>query len=153
MAGMRLRFFHSLLIEQLVYILLFVPIKILLQANAYPWIAALLRDEDTEADYINSKCAAVLVTLYFPAVLDSLIFFYQIGNRFALTAAHCLYDDDNEEVLKDYRFLVFNDFVCFLECFFSQRFVCQVLPATFFSIMLGLHDRRMAKEPNRWLLP
>ena len=149
---MRLRFFHSLLIEQLVYILLFVPIKILLQANAYPWIAALLRDEDTEADYINSKCAAVLVTLYFPAVLDSLIFFYQIGNRFALTAAHCLYDDDNEEVLKDYRFLVFNDFVCFLECFFSQRFVCQVLPATFFSIMLGVHDRRKAKEPNRWLL-
>ena len=154
MAGMRLRFFHSILIEQLVYILLFVPIKILLQANAYPWIAALLRDEDTEADYINSKCAAVLVTLYFPAVLDFFnLFFNQIGNRFVLTAAHCLYDDDNEEVLKDYRFLVFNDFVCFLECFFSQRFVCEVLPATFFSIMLGLHDRRKAKEPNRWLLP
>ena len=47
----------------------------------------------------------------------------QIGNRFALTAAHCLYDDDNEEVL----------------------------PATSFSIMLGLHDRTVAKEPNRWL--
>ena len=114
MAGMRLRFFHSILIDQLVYILLFVPIKILLQANAYPWIAALLRDEDTEADYINSKCAAVLVTLYFPAVLDFFnLFFNQIGNRFALTAAHCLYDDDNEEVLKDCRFLLFNDFVCF----------------------------------------
>ena len=94
------------MIDQLVYILLFVPIKILLQANAYPWIAALLRDEDTEADYINSKCAAVLVTLYFPAVLDFLdLFFYQIGNRFALTAAHCLYDDDNEEVLKYYPYL------------------------------------------------
>ena len=37
----------------------------------------------------------------------------QIGNRFALTAAHCLYDDDNDEVL----------------------------PATAFSIMLGVHDR------------
>ena len=47
----------------------------------------------------------------------------QIGNRFALTAAHCLYSDDNEEVL----------------------------PATSFSIMLGLHDRRKAKEPHRWL--
>ena len=47
----------------------------------------------------------------------------QIGNRFALTAAHCLYDDDNEEVL----------------------------PATTFSIMLGLHDRRKTKEANRWL--
>ena len=47
----------------------------------------------------------------------------QIGNRFALTAAHCLYSDDNEEVL----------------------------PATSFSIVLGLHDRRKTKEPNRWL--
>ena len=49
--------------------------------------------------------------------------FTQIGNRFALTAAHCLYDDDNEEVL----------------------------PASSFSIMLGLHNRRKTKEPNRWL--
>ena len=47
----------------------------------------------------------------------------QIGNRFALTAAHCLYDDDNEEVL----------------------------PASSFSIMLGLQDRRKTKEPNRWI--
>ena len=45
----------------------------------------------------------------------------QIGNRFALTAAHCLYDDDNKELL----------------------------PASSFSIMLGLHDRRKAKEPSR----
>ena len=45
----------------------------------------------------------------------------QIGNRFALTAAHCLYDDDNEELL----------------------------PASSFSIMLGLHDRRKTKEPKR----
>ena len=48
----------------------------------------------------------------------------QIGNRFAVTAAHCLYDDDNTELL----------------------------PASSFSIMLGLHDRRRkTKEPNRWL--
>ena len=46
----------------------------------------------------------------------------QIGNRFALTAAHCLYDDDNEEVLPD----------------------------TSFSIMLGVHDRRKAKEQTRF---
>ena len=32
------------------------------QAAAYPWIAALLRDEDIEAEYINSKCGAVLVS-------------------------------------------------------------------------------------------
>ena len=51
--------------------------------------------------------------------------FPQIGNRFALTAAHCLYDEDNEEVL----------------------------PASSFSIMLGLHDRRKTKEPKRWLCP
>ena len=45
----------------------------------------------------------------------------QIGNRFALTAAHCLFDDENEEEL----------------------------PASSFSIMLGLHDRRQAKELTR----
>ena len=47
--------------------------------------------------------------------------FPQIGNRFALTAAHCLYTDDHDELL----------------------------PASSFSIMLGLHDRRKTKEPNR----
>ena len=49
----------------------------------------------------------------------------QIGNRFALTAAHCLYDDDKKEEL----------------------------PATSFSVMLGLHDRNKAKELSRWLNP
>ena len=47
----------------------------------------------------------------------------QIGNRFALTAAHCLYDNGNEELL----------------------------PASYFSIMLGLHDRRKTKEQNRYM--
>ena len=32
------------------------------QVDAYPWTAALLRDEDIEADYINSKCTAVIVS-------------------------------------------------------------------------------------------
>ena len=52
----------------------------------------------------------------------------QIGNRFALTAAHCLYDEDEED--EDKR---------------------ELLPASSFSIMLGLHDRSNTKEPNRWL--
>ena len=50
----------------------------------------------------------------------------QIGNRFALTAAHCLYDEDEED--EDRR---------------------ELLPASSFSIMLGLNDRRKTKEPNR----
>ena len=41
-----------------------------------------------------------------------------------MTAAHCLYDDDKEEVL----------------------------PASSFSVMLGLHDRGQAKELNRFKL-
>ena len=32
------------------------------QAGAYPWVGALLRDEDIEKDYINSKCSVVLVS-------------------------------------------------------------------------------------------
>ena len=32
------------------------------QVDAYPWTAALLRDEDIQADYINSQCAAVIVS-------------------------------------------------------------------------------------------
>ena len=53
----------------------------------------------------------------------------QIGNRFALTAAHCLYDnnDDNNNNNKE------------------------LLPASSFSIMLGLHNRKKTREPNRWL--
>ena len=32
------------------------------QVDVYPWTAALLRDVDIEADYINSKCTAVIVS-------------------------------------------------------------------------------------------
>ena len=45
----------------------------------------------------------------------------QIGNRFALTAAHCLLDEGLEEIL----------------------------PHTYFSILLGFHDRRNTDERNR----
>ena len=41
------------------------------QADAYPWIAALLREEDILSEYINSKCSAVLVgtSPTFPSVV------------------------------------------------------------------------------------
>ena len=41
--------------------MVFVYLKLLLKADEYPWIAALLRDEDMESGYINSKCGAVMV--------------------------------------------------------------------------------------------
>ena len=37
-------------------------LKLFFQVNAYPWIAALLRDEDIEAAYINSQCSCVIVS-------------------------------------------------------------------------------------------
>ena len=74
------------------------------KANSYPWMAALVRDEDVKTEYINSACSAVL-----------------IGNRFALTAAHCLYTMDKEELL----------------------------PAESFAIVLGVHNRANRKEANR----
>ena len=42
------------------------------QANAYPWIAALLRDEDIDGQYINSRCSAVLVSIQYPAFLQKM---------------------------------------------------------------------------------
>ena len=31
------------------------------QENAYPWIAALIMDEDSSSDYVNTKCSGTLV--------------------------------------------------------------------------------------------
>ena len=81
------------------------------------------------------RCSGKFITnLFFFKKISNLISFSnfcllspQIGNRFALTAAHCLYDEDEED--EDRR---------------------ELLPASSFSIMLGLHDRRNPKEPNRW---
>ena len=78
-------------------------------------MAALLRDEDIEDGFINSMCAAVLVCTYNRTIFKKkmilwLMFsrkcfisnLFQIGNRFALTAAHCLYDEDFEEVMQSF---------------------------------------------------
>ena len=55
----------------------------------------------------------------------------QIGTRFALTAAHCLFDHDD---IDD------NDG--------NDR---ELLPASAFSVILGLHDRLRTDEPKRWI--
>ena len=52
-------------------------------------------------------------------------FWPQIGSRFALTAAHCLYHDGEDEDDKE------------------------LLPASAFSVILGVHDRRNVRGPNR----
>ena len=56
--GQRLRFnsFKILLLFK-------ISLSSLKQAFTYSWIAALLREEDTRADYINSKCSSVLVCM------------------------------------------------------------------------------------------
>ena len=100
------------------------------QKNAYPWIAALLQDGDIDSGYINSQCSAVLVMFSFSfsdlffsvEILLSQYNSPQIGNRFAVTAAHCLFNDYEEEMI----------------------------PATSFSIMLGVHNRRNTREARRW---
>ena len=58
----------------------------------------------------------------------------QIGTRFALTAAHCLFDDGDD----DDDSSVDND---------DKEF----LPASAFSVVLGVHDRKKTEdeEPNR----
>ena len=51
----------------------------------------------------------------------------QIGNRFAITAAHCLYDIDDGNN--------------------NNR---ALLPPSSYSIMLGLYDRNKTEELSRW---
>ena len=61
----------------------------------------------------------------------------QIGTRFALTAAHCLFDDGDDDDDNDDS-SVNND---------DKEF----LPASAFSVVLGVHDRKKTEdeEPNR----
>ena len=58
-------------------------------------------------------------------MIQNVFFLFKIGNRFALTAAHCLFDDDKQDVL----------------------------PASSFSIILGVHDRSNSSEQFRWFIP
>ena len=90
-----------------------------MQENAYPWIAALIRDEDESKDYVNTQCSATLVTFsqLTPRPLDSHL--DQIGSTWVVTAAHCLYKDG------------------------------EIVAAKSLSILLGLHDRSKTLEPKR----
>ena len=64
--------------------------EILAQENAYPWLAALIRDEDMSKDYVNTQCSATLVSFHsFPQYFH----LNQIGSTWVVTAAHCLYKD------------------------------------------------------------
>ena len=74
------------------------------------------------------------------AKCQTIKFIFKIGDRFALTAAHCLFDDSKTEV--------------FLACIVitkTSSSTLQVLPASSFSLVLGVHDRRVF-EPNRYLI-
>ena len=51
-AEVRINHFHSRLCQ----------LKDHFQIDSYPWLAALLQDEDIRTDYVNSKCSAVLVS-------------------------------------------------------------------------------------------
>ena len=65
------------------------------QVNAYPWIAALVIDNEKDPDYVQSTCSAVLVGRN---SLKSRVgpCLPQIGSNWMVTAAHCLY---RQEVL------------------------------------------------------
>ena len=64
-------------------------------------------------------------------LISHISFLPQIGSRFALTAAHCLYHDGEDEDDNDNK----ND--------------KELLPASAFSVILGVHDRRNIRGPNR----
>ena len=98
------------------------------QADSYPWMAALLRDDDVDADYVNSKCGAVLVKIKMVSISKrSHLLSPQIGNRFALTAAHCLYDEDNKEVLILFLFSICSHVLtsCGSPLFFKSMYLFQ----------------------------
>ena len=82
----------------------------------------------TDVTYITHSSPYKVLLMPFP----------QIGNRFALTAAHCLFDNDNNNNNDNDNNNADNNN--------NNK---ELLPASSFSIMLGLHDRRKSKEPNR----
>ena len=101
------------------------------QENNYPWIAALIREEVNSNTYVNTKCGSSLVVFlyqfYFSYKKNSLkiehlqLSFYspQIGSTWVVTAAHCVFEDE------------------------------ELVDAKTLSVLLGLHDRSKKSERNR----
>ena len=94
---------------------------IFLQPQRYPWIAAMIKDRKRDASYIRSHCSAILVCINTHKTNKIHLFSAQIGSRWMVTAAHCLYDSEEYEPLPDDSF----------------------------SVMLGLHDRSKNFEATR----
>ena len=74
------------------------------QENAYPWIAALIRDEEESKDYVYTQCSATLVT--FPQFPPPDFHLNQIGSTWVVTAAHCLYKDSEIVAAKSLSILL-----------------------------------------------
>ena len=109
------------------------------QKNNYPWIAALIREEVNSNTYVNTKCGSSLVVFLYQFYfsnkrIDFLrqspslkiehlqLSFYspQIGSTWVVTAAHCVFEDE------------------------------ELVDAKTLSVLLGLHDRSKNSERNRW---
>ena len=76
-----------------------------------------------------------MFTILRDSVNDFLNYGPQIGTRFALTAAHCLFDDGDDDDDNDDSSVDNED--------------KEFLPASAFSVVLGVHDREKTGEPNR----
>ena len=81
----------------------------------------MIMDKNRDASYVESHCSAMLVCIDIPTKPTTTTFPPQIGSRWMVTAAHCLYDNVEKEPLPDDSF----------------------------SVMLGLHDRSKVYEATR----
>ena len=81
----------------------------------------MIMDKNRDASYVESHCGAMLVCIRYLQNQPTILFPPQIGSRWMVTAAHCLYDNKEKEPLPDDSF----------------------------SVMLGLHDRSKVFEATR----